>query len=335
MTHTSVLRALGGDIQADTIGGVLAAEALLTAPERPAGNAGVAATQAHFDRRPVSIEMLGRLMLGAPNLDDETLTAADAKPALAELAAASGEGRPAVVALAGAPLDALAGLGAGVAIVAATNGGWGSGSGTDALNRIEAELSAGAGAIGALPVTDAAALEDAAALARQSGVALALDAQGATVAGIEAAIAACAAAGLGPDRVVLTRFVETVQQTQATGVAGCGIDSAKLAAVARTGAVLCFDGLGRIPSVKTVVSDHDVALAIMELAGNGHGDLVTLSCGVRNKHRLTAFGGNGLEFIQRQFTPYLGMFGADKQLVAAVTGGNAVRAYAMTKGEVA
>lgn len=384
-------------VASDSLGAVLAAEALLCAPPETRGNAGLTATEAHFERVPVTAERLGRLMMGAANRDDRTLDGADAEAALAALAALAGatagtvtadgaraddagsagpercELPAAVVALAGPGSTAspamLAGLSrvSGVAIVRGADGRGADRSDTDGSGtvgghrdaqpdpealgrRIAAELSAlrhPAGVVGALPLPGedhdadpaaAARIEAAAVAALDAGTALVLapradpwavalpDAPGA--AAVRRALAAVDAAGLDRSRVVLAGAAAHIANRGVGGAPGVGVDPARLSALLELGTAICFDDLGRIPNVCTVVSDHDVATAILRCADTGAGDRILLSSGIRNKHRLTAFGGNGLEFVPQQFLPYLGMLGADPALVRAVGGGNAVRVFA-------
>ena len=378
----SAITAVRGPVPVGGVGVVLAAESLLRAPERPRGNAGIPASEAAFLRAPVTIEMLGRLLMGAENLEDLTLGETEATAALHRFRAAavltalappgssgSDDGVRLIVSLADrnatASGDALARLSAAtdVAIVRGTDGSRAddrtAGERTAPEDpesvglRILEELGAPdhpAGVVGAIPIDDARAdvghdgaavdrgsalVRAAAEAARQTGSALALDLSG--VAGapcsastapalgpiLDRALAAVDSAGLPRDRVLLTGV--------AAAVAGrTGIDRARFDALLGRGTALCFDDLGRIPNVRTVVSDHDVALAILGAAERGAQDRILLSCGIRNRHRLTAFGGNGLEFTVEQFLPYLSMLGADDSLLRAVGGANAARILART-----
>lgn len=406
-------------VDSDSFGTVLAAETLLCTPPEARGNAGRPASEAVFERAPVTMGRLGRLLLGAVNRDDRTLEGADAEAALDALAAgalrASNTGRDPVAADAagaesfgpeglgpeilgpersgsgvGAALGAtplviaLAGRGStadpallarlsrasGVAIVRGVDGSAAPGGpdprdeagalhaepprrDPEALaERIAAALAARehpAGVVGALPLpvagaasgetdADIARIEAAAAAAHSGGAALVLapraDPWGVALPGapdaeaLRRALAAADAAGLDRSRVVLAGAAAHLAHRDAAGRAGVGIDPARLAALLEHGTMICFDDLGRIPNVRTAVSDHDVALAILRCAASGAADRILLSSGIRNKHRLAAFGGNGLEFVPQQFLPYLAMLGADAALVRAVGGGNAARACA-------
>lgn len=168
--------------------------------------------------------------------------------------------------------------------------------------------------------------------ARQAGVALVF-APATDIAAVKRGLAATDAAGLARDRVVVTGMADLVGAQLDSGAPGTGIDPAKLTAVRELGAIMCFDALGKLPNVTTVVSDHDTAVALTGLWAEGAGDRVLAGCGVRHKHRLTAFGGNGLEFLPQQFLPYLSMVGADAQLIAALARGNAAAVFARFTGE--
>ncbi|WP_336651806.1 MULTISPECIES: hypothetical protein [unclassified Leucobacter] len=372
-----VIETVRAPIEASSVGLVLAAETILCAPAERRGNAGVPAGDAEFERSHVDMPALGRLMLGAVNTDDRTLTAPDAEGALDVLAAAVGEGPvPLIVALAGhgstARPGALACLSraSGVAIVRGIDGTGGGEAGARghadqdldsapdpdaAAAIISAELSAAehpAGVVGAIPLPDAAApaeqqdraralIRSAAAAARAAGVALVLApaadpwavAPAPTdvrerFADLAPALADVDAAGLDRSRVILTGTAGLIASER-----GHGVDLESLDALLDLGPAICFDDLGRIPNVRTVVSDHDIAIAILRAAERGTASRIVLSSGIRNKHRLTAFGGNGLEFAATQFLPYLRMLGADDALVSAVGGGNAARMLARTTHE--
>lgn len=393
----SAITAVRGPVPAGDVGVVLAAESLLRAPVPARGNAGIPASDAEFLRAPVTIDVLGRLLLGAENLEDRTIGEPEATAALLRFRAAAA---PAAPALPGAPTaskprspdgggirllvsldereaagtgDALARVSAasGIEIVRGAAGRSADGCSGGARTapedpesmglRILAELSAPAhpaGIVGAIPVRDvdadggidgtgrraadrrSALIRAAADAARRAGAALVLDLSGLgtpsgpaaadsgsdAVPALDRALAAVDSVGLPRHRVLLTGV--------ATAVAGrIGIDGTRFDALLDRGTALCFDDLGRIPNVRTVVSDHDIALVILRAAEHGAQERILLSCGIRNRHRLTAFGGNGLEFTVEQFLPYLGMLGADPALQRAVGGANAARILARTAPE--
>ncbi len=400
----SAITAVRGPIPPGDVGVVLAAESLLRAPALARGNAGIPASDAEFRRAPVTIDVLGRLLMGAENFEDRTIgepeaaaallrfrsAAAPAAPAGTEPRSPDGDGIRLLVSLderdSTGTGDALARVSAasGVEIVRGTAGRFTDGradGGRTAPDdpesvglRIIEELGAPvhpAGVVGAIPVRDAhadggadcigradgtacggrraadrrsALIRAAADAARRSGAALVLDLSGPGSPGapvstnpepdatpaldraLHRALAAVDSAGLPRHRVLLTGV--------ATAVAGrIGIDGARFDALLDQGTALCFDDLGRIPNVRTVVSDHDIALAILHAAEQGAQERILLSCGIRNRHRLTAFGGNGLEFTVEQFLPYLGMLGADPALQHAVGAANAARILARTAPE--
>ncbi|UOR00502.1 hypothetical protein MUN77_09995 [Leucobacter allii] len=326
---------------------VLAAEALLRAPAERRGNAGLAASSADFARAPVAQPLLGRLLMGEANLDDRTLDAADAAGALRTLAAEAGPGRAAVIALPepGGAADpaVLARLSrdTGAMIVRGAIGRHAPADavaeGTVLADRLRAELesdAAPAGLVGPFPLRDRDdRLRAAAGVAAEAGapLVLAVDAgtpEPAVLPILRRALGIAESAGLARDRVILTGTAAAIAARRPCGGPGVGIDDGRLDALLDSGATLCFDDLGRIPTVRTVVSDHDVAVAILRAAAAGAGERILLSSGIRAKHRLTAFGGNGLEFVPQQFLPYLAVLGADTALLRAVGGGNALRILA-------
>ncbi|MEW2071615.1 phosphotriesterase [Streptomyces sp. NPDC007346] len=85
------------------------------------------------------------------------------------------------------------------------------------------------------------------------------------------------------------------------------------------GVFVQFDQLGRLPSVRSVSDDQDVATAVLELARRGHAGRLLLSQGVHTKAQLLAYGGGGYGFVLQQFVPYLRMLGADDALVESLT----------------
>ena len=81
------------------------------------------------------------------------------------------------------------------------------------------------------------------------------------------------------------------------------------------GVYIQFDTLGRQPTVRRSVNDTDVAHGIVSLIEAGHVDRILLSQDVCTKAQLKAYGGTGFSFIQEQFIPYLKQLGVtDAQL---------------------
>ncbi|GAA1596541.1 hypothetical protein [Leucobacter chromiireducens] len=324
-----LIRTLEGPIDAASIGPALAAEVLLHVPAPRHGNTGTPASDAAFDRAPVTMHRLGALQLGAMNRDDETLGEAEAGEALRRWVRALADpngavipGTPLVVALApevgreARVPGALGRLGgeSGVAIVRGA-------SPTDP------DLS-DAGLVGAVSAESPALLEQAAARAAAADLPLAL----APVGGLpelRRVLARVAGAGLFGSRVLITGVAGLIAAVHAPGVPGVGADPDLLdqliELLGEHGAGAVFDDLGRVPSVATVVSDHDVACAILRAAEQGVGHLLMVSAGVRAKHRLSQFGGGGLEFVHTQFLPYLGVLGASPELLHGVGGAHLAR----------
>ncbi len=347
---------VSGPVDPATLDLVLAAETLLCAPPRRPGNAGLPATEAAFERALVTMGSLGKLLMGAPNRDDETLDPIDAEVALDALAAlcvtrsAAASPAIAVTALAGlgsqATPDQLGALSAasGVSIVRGTNGrGRAVRRDPDLGSRlapeefaaaISAELACAdhpAGIVGFVDLprdaAAAAAVEAAAHAARTHGAALVL-APAERLGELHAGLAAVDRAGLDRSRVIVTGAAALIGARQSNGHPGAGVDAARVSKLEDLGTAICFDDLGRIPNTSTVVSDHDVAVSILGLVEQGAGARVIVSSGIRNKHRLASHGGNGLHFLPQQFVPYLRMLGANEETLRAIAGGNAARIIA-------
>ena len=170
-------------------------------------------------------------------------------------------------------------------------------------------------------------LEAAAGAAREHGAALVLAPTG-CLSRVEAGLIAIDRAGLDRSRVMITGAAALIGARQSNGRAGVGVDPERVARLEGLGTSICFDDLGRIPNTSTVVSDHDVAVTILGLGERGAGARVTVSSGIRNKHRLSTHGGNGLEFVPQQFLPYLRMMGASDVTLREIGGGNAARLLA-------
>jgi phosphotriesterase-related protein len=81
------------------------------------------------------------------------------------------------------------------------------------------------------------------------------------------------------------------------------------------GSYIQFDLLGRNPTVRSRVTDTDVANAIVELIKAGYTDQILLSQDVCTKIQLKAYGGTGYSFIVEQFIPYLKRLGVTDQQI--------------------
>lgn len=106
----------------------------------------------------------------------------------------------------------------------------------------------------------------------------------------------------------------------------------ELAPLLERGVFVLFDGLGRLPTVRSDHDDQDVAAAVVQLAGRGHGHQLLLSQQVDAKARLTAYGAGGYAFIATQFRMLLSMLGGDDALFTAMTTTNPARLLALTDG---
>lgn len=86
-------------------------------------------------------------------------------------------------------------------------------------------------------------------------------------------------------------------------------DMAFMKPLLERGVYIQFDLLGRSPTVRTRLTDTDVAIGIVDLIKAGYTDRILLSQDVCTKVQLKAFGGAGYSFIQEQFIPYLKRLG--------------------------
>ncbi|GAA1616685.1 hypothetical protein [Leucobacter chromiireducens] len=349
-----MIQGIDGPLAPAAVGAVLAAETLVRPAATPTGNIGQAASVSAFERAPVTMGILGRLLLGATNRDDRSLSEADAEAALRAIPA--GDALPLVVVLA----DPVTGVAADPAVLrrlARTTGValvWGVSAGgspgdpavPDPASPDQAlpdpapghtaamlpEVPDAAGIVGAIAPGDVDGVAAAARAAAQAGLPLALG-PASSLEELAAALASARAAGLSGARILVTG------PTPLIAAPGVGVDPARLDALidllVASGAWLCVDDLGRIPTVRTVVSDHDVAGAILRCVARGLGDRIVLSVGIRNKHRLTAFGGNGLEFLAEQYLPYLGMLGITEPVRRGLAGANAARLLSRIEGGAA
>lgn len=283
----------GTDAPLGVFGGHLIARLPAVRPER--------ASDAWFYEQPVAMAMLGDLMLGRANRDDATLEAAHARVELERFAAAGGrvvveltapdEGRDVAM------LKALAAE-TGVRIVGAAA------VSADGAQRAVDDVSRGDAGLLLVRADDES-------LTGSEGTVIASATCPVVIRGAGAELVGAARraqdAGVDPARIAVTNAVSLVREPE------------QLAALMQLGVFAVFDGLGRIPSVRTVVSDHEVAVAIAGLVGAGHGDQVLLGTGLDRKHAFTSFGGHGLRFVPAQFVPYLGMFGLGDQARRFVT----------------
>lgn len=314
-----------GRAQGEGFSVMLGAEPLVCAGPDRAPKLDLAAGEVAFAREPVRMEHLGRLAMGAFNLDDLRVDEALAAAVLARFAEHGGSGIVTLAGDAGASTpEMLARLSevSGVRIVRGVVSEVGD---IDALrSSLDAEGVHPAGIVGAVRVTGA---EDNLALVRAhaeaaaaAGVALALDAR-ADIDVLERTLSDIDSVGLSRARVLVIGCARLIADARTS----VGVEDALLDRLISLGTVCCFDELGRIPTVQTRVSDHDIALAILRFAERGAGDRVALSSGIAQKHRHAAYGGNGLEFVPQQFVPYLRVLGADDELIGAVSGSTLVR----------
>lgn len=328
----SVITTVTGQVASQGFSVVLGAEPLLCAGPERLPKLDLPAGEVAFSREQVRIEHLGRLSMGATNLDDLRV---DESLAGAALRAFAGHGGSAVVSLATHDTAWTPGQ---LARLSETTGVWivrgavSDETGVAGARALRAQLDPSArhaaGIVGVVPIAGLGAGASTAAevassitlhaeVARDAGVPLALG-SAASLDELAAALVLVDEAGLARSRVLVTGVDVLIHDT----AAGVGVDRTRLDRLIGLGAVCCFDDLGRLPTVRTFVSDHDIALAVLAFAEQGAISRVALSSGIRQKHRHASFGGNGLEFVPQQFLPYLRAFGADDDTIAAVGGAN-------------
>ena len=277
-----------GRVPAERLGIGVVGERLVAHQEVPRPER---ATDSWFCEQPVTMPMLGDLMMGRANRDDAVLEPAHVRTELERFATVGGgvvvdvttvdEGRDI------AELQRLSAK-TGVRIVAAAA------ASTDP-DDIADELRSGA--IGIVTV-GAAARDDERAAAYAAAVRT--GAPVLTDAGVTDPVVLVIDAlesGLRPEQIAVRPIAPSIG------------DREVLRRLAAAGVYLLFDGLGRIPTVRTLVSDHEIAATIASLVAAEAGDRVLLGAGLTRKHAFTAFGGHGLPFVSAQFVPYLRMLG--------------------------
>lgn len=97
------------------------------------------------------------------------------------------------------------------------------------------------------------------------------------------------------------------------------------------GAYIQFDMLGDPAQILTEVSDHDVAVAIVELLGQGYGGQILLSQDVCAKTDLQAYGGSGYSFVAAQFIPYLRQLGVAQDQITQMVVDNPRRLLTLAR----
>jgi phosphotriesterase-related protein len=84
------------------------------------------------------------------------------------------------------------------------------------------------------------------------------------------------------------------------------------------GVYIQFDTLGRTPTVRSRVTDTDVANGIVQLIKAGFTDRILLSQDVCTRIQWKAYGGTGFSFIHEQFIPYLKRLGVTDAQIHAI-----------------
>ena len=97
-----------------------------------------------------------------------------------------------------------------------------------------------------------------------------------------------------------------------------GLDMPLMKQLLEKGVYLQFDRLGDFPHVYTKVSDHDVALAVIELIKQGHLNRLLLSQDVNSKIDLKSYGGSGYSFILERYAPYIRKLGVTEEQFEAI-----------------
>lgn len=290
-----------------------------------------AASDAAFYERTVSIETLGDLNLERQNRDNLTLDHELLATAELEEFARLGGGAVVEQSAVGLGRDpgALRRIAESTGLAVVMSAGWHhpawspelSDRSVDSLAaQITAEIEDGvdgirAGVIGRIAAIDLARageralLEASARAAHRTGAPISLD-RCAKPEGTLAALDLLAAHGVQPQQIAVGDCAALV------AVPG------ELEQILDRGVFVQFDRLGRIPTILTAVSDHDIMERILELTAGGYAEQLLISQGVQRKIDLVAFGGNGYAFIARQYAPYMQAFGADGALIHALTHDN-------------
>ncbi|WP_166352430.1 hypothetical protein [Phytoactinopolyspora limicola] len=274
------------------------------------------ASDTWFFEHAVSIELLGDLMLGRPNRDDAILEASGAHRELERFAVADGrlvveittpaQGRDP------AALHTLAER-TGVHIVLAAQP-------TNRTDVLVDELQHGVDGIraGVISLSDGSAPEVAWEAAAATGAPVLADIGG-DLDRARSLIHTADTCGIDPARIAVRAAHDLL----------AGPDGVK--PVLDTGAHIVFDRLGRIPSIYTTISDHEIAATIADLVSTGHGDRILLGAGLDRKHAFTTFGGNGLRFLPLQFLPYLTRLGVPEDNARRLVTTNPARFLAWTE----
>ncbi|MGH9045271.1 MAG: phosphotriesterase [Acidimicrobiales bacterium] len=343
---------VGGPVSVSELGHVLPHEHVLSdfsppsdTPEgwRAIGQARPQSVRAKYVyESSVGIELLGELTLGAANRDNWRLD--DPKTTVSEIQDFVSHGGRTIVDLTtrglGRDPQALrnAAEGSGAQIVMGS--GWYGPAWEperdwrateELLDELVLELRDGAdgvrpGVIGEIGAVDldvpaaASLLRAAGGAAEQTGTSVFVD-RGPSVASCRRIVSILAEAGAHPSQIALGHCD------------GFALDPDVLREILDDGVFVSFDLLGRLATVKTEVSDHDVALAVLELAHQGSADRVLVSSDTSKKIDLKAFGGSGYSFVMEQFVPYLKGLGADDELIEALTVSNPARYLTARPGQ--
>lgn len=293
-----------------------------------------AASDVAFYERAVSIENLGELNLDRQNRDNLTLD--HELLAIAELEEFVRLGGGAIVDQSTIDLGrnpaALRRIAESTGLAVVMGAGWHHPAWSPELldrspesiaGQIVAEIEQGidgvcAGVIGRIAAINPARAEEltllrgSAMAAQQSGAPLSID-RGASAHDMARILTELARQGVAPQQIAVADCAALVPNRDA------------LLGLLDRGVFVQFERLGRIPTILTEVSDHDIMMTIRELAELGYAEQLLISQGVQRKIELTAFGGNGYAFIAAQFGPYLRAFGADDELVRLLTESNPQR----------
>ncbi|GIH71957.1 phosphotriesterase family protein [Sphaerimonospora thailandensis] len=318
-----------GDIAPDLLGAVLPHEHLLsdfTPPGETPGDRSASGLRIY--RAPLTMELLGEVAMGAPNRDDRLL--GDGELAADEAASFKHAGG-------GTLVDVTSiGLGrdpAGLRRIAETTGlnvvmgsGWyhpawaGGLAGRDVgslTEEIVRDLTEGVDGVRAGIIGEIAPLDP-----REPAERAILVAAARASAATGAPICLDRCADPVTQRLALDLLAEEGADLTRVAVGHCDALSPRpdeLEPLLDRGVFVQFDRLGRLPSVRSVSDDQDVAAAVIELARRGHAERILLSHDVSAKSQLLAYGGGGYGFVLQQFVPYLKMLGADDALLETIT----------------
>ncbi|MDI3387796.1 phosphotriesterase [Streptomyces sp. B-S-A8] len=345
-----------GEVSADALGAVLPHEHLLSSFATPGDTAEswaavgrtrpTAASRLKFYRAPLTMELLGEVIMGAPNrdnwlLDDEELAAAEVTAfqhaggtTLVDVTTVGLGRRPDGLRRISAATGLNIVMGAGRYHPAWTAGpdrpgpGPGPGPGPENLtDEIVRDLTVGVDGVRAGIIGELAALDP-----REPAERTILIAAARASAATGAAISLSRSEDADTQQRVLDLLAEEGADLARVAVGHCDALSPRLdelEPLLERGVFVQFDQLGRLPTVFSTFDDQDVITAVLELVRRGRTAQILLSHDVNSKAQLLAYGGGGYGFLLQQLLPHLKMRGAADALLDSLTVHNPARLLAI------